>query len=178
MHFYILGPLVSNCRDTNDNSGRSRSYRLPVAARGISYTTRGTRRSSENIVISVPVLLNGDDRSIHLENDEQIRSDGILQIQQRLERNITQVRNQLTRLDRPIASLNQYFVSVDANIRSISQYSVFVEQNVRTILRCLTSWSHCDHIDGHMRGFGHPCATIADIKNSIDFGNDTGADSD
>ena len=112
------------------------------------------------------------------DNDEQSRFDSLLKMQQRLKRNVVQIRNQKNRLYHRIVALNQYFVSMEANIRSIAQYSVCVEQNIRTILRCLTSWSRYVHPDGHVRDFRRLCAAIADMNNSIDLGNDTDADSD
>ena len=106
------------------------------------------------------------------------RLDNLLQVQQRLERYFNHIRNQQTRLNHRIATLNQYLVSMDANIRSVAQHSVCVEQHIQTMLRCLTSWSRYVHPDGHVRGFGRLCAAIADMNNSINFGDDTDNDSD
>ena len=169
--------MVNSCRDLDDNSGIVPPSRLPLATRAISCPVRGPRRSNDYMVLSVPVRLNGDGNNMS-ENDEQSRFDGLLQVQQRLERHVTHIRNQQTRLNDRIASLNQYLVSMDANMRSIAQHSVCVEQHIRTILRCLTSWSRYVHPDGHVRDFGRLCAAIAGMNNSINFGDDTDNDSD
>ena len=170
--------MVNHPRITDDNPGRAPSSRLPVATRAISRSMRGPRRSNDYMVLSVPVRPDGDDGNIVPENNVGPNLDGFLQAQQRLERHVTHIRNQQNRLNNRIATLNQYLVSMDANIRSIAQHSVCVEQNVRTILRCLTSWSRYVHPDGHVRDFGRLCAAIADMNNSINFGDDTDNDSD
>ena len=82
-------------------------------------------------MLSVPVRSVGDDGNTVPDNDEQSRFDSLLQMQQWLERNLTQIRNQQNCLDRRIMTLNQHFVSMESNIRSIAQHSVCVEQNTQ-----------------------------------------------
>ena len=132
--------MVNHSRITDDNPGRALSSRLPVANRAMSRPIRRPRRSNECMVLSVPVRSDGDDGIIVAENNVWTRLDGLLQVQQRLERQVDHVRYQQTRLNHRIAALNQYLVSMDAGIRNIAQHSVCVEQHIRTILRCLTSW--------------------------------------
>ena len=170
--------MVNNRHDLNDNSERASPDRLPVATRAISRSMRGPRRSNDYMVLSVPVRPDGDNGSTVPDNDEQSRFISLLQMQQRLERNLIQIRNQKNRLNRRIMTLNQYFVSMESNIRSIAQHSVCVEQNIRTILRCLTTWSRYIHPDGHFRDFGRLCAANADMNNPIIFGDDIDNDSD
>ena len=170
--------MVNNCRDLNDNSGRAPSSRLFLATRAISSSVRGPSRSNDYVVLSVPVLPNGDDGNIVPENDAGARLDGFLRAQQSIQRHVTTIRNQQTRLNHRIDNLHQYLMSMGANIRSIAQHSVCVEQNVRIILRCLTSWYRYVHPDGHVRDFGRLCAAIFDMNNSIDLGNDTDNDCD
>ena len=131
--------MVNHSRITDDNPVRAPSSRLSVAFRAISRSVRGPRRSNDYMVLSVPVRPVGDDGDTVPDNDEQSRFDSLLQMQQRLKRNVVQIRNQKNRLYHRIVALNQYFVSMEANIRSIAQYSVCVEMNIRTILRCFNS---------------------------------------
>ena len=112
--------MDNHLRDIDDNRGRALSSRLPLATRTISHSVSGSRRSSEYMVLSVPVWSYGDDGNIVPEHDLGTRLDGILQVQQRLDRNITQIRNQQTRPDRRITALDQLMGSMYANVRSIA----------------------------------------------------------
>ena len=127
-------------------------------------------------MLSGPVRPDGDDGNIVPENGIGTRSDGPSRVQQRLDRHLTHIRNQKTRLDRRIATLNQYMAIMDANIRSIAHNSPWVEPDIRIMLRCLNSCSRYVHPDVHVRDSCRLCAAIADMKNSIDFDDNTDND--
>ena len=98
--------MVDNPSNVDNNSGSASPSRIPVATRAMSLPIRATRWSSDYIVLSVPVRSNADDDNIIHENDEQSRFDSLLQIQQRLERHVAEIRNQQTRLNHYIDTLN------------------------------------------------------------------------
>ena len=169
--------MVNNRTNVNNNSEGAFTTGLSVATRAISRRTHVPSRSSDYIVLSVPVRPNGDDDNIAPEDEDQNPLDSLLQVQQRLEHFVNHIGNQKTRLNQLIANFNQYFANMEANIRSLAQHSVCVEQHIRIILRCLTSWSRYVQSDGHVRDFGRLCAAIANMNNSIDFSCDTENDS-
>ena len=85
--------MVNNRSDINNNSERASAPRLPVATRAISRPTRVTRRLSHFIVSSVPVRSHGGDGNIAPEDEEKNRLDSLLQVQRRLDRHVTHIRN-------------------------------------------------------------------------------------
>ena len=81
-------------RYVDEKSGRAASIRIPVTARDLSRSTRGTRSPSDYVMLSVPVRQDGDDGNTVLEKDEQSRFDGLLQMEMRLERNLIEIHKQ------------------------------------------------------------------------------------